>query len=184
MHCGSRSTSRVRRPFDAKAGSDTPSRRKVRRFNLREEDIAGTDFALEDLLPRELPDAEYRREDDAAIDGEPCYVVEARLHSEVQSQYSRLLLYVEKQHYVPLRTRYWDTQDVEVKEVLAPIESIEQIGPVWLARERTARNLLERTETRLRIERIAVEPELSERVFSQRWLSSKRPPPVPWDEDN
>lgn len=159
-----------------------PSRRKVRRFNVREEDIAGTDFALEDLLPRELQDADYRRGGDAAVDGEPCYVVEARLNPDVQSQYSRFLLYVEKQHYVPLRTRYWDTQGVEVKELLAPIESIEQIGPVWLARERTARNLLERTETRLRIARIAIDAEMSERVFSQRWLSSKRPPPAPWDK--
>jgi hypothetical protein len=161
-----------------------PSRRKVRRFNMREEDIAGTDFALEDLLPRELEDADYRREDDAAIDGEPCYVVEATLNPKAQSQYSRFLLYVEKQHYVPLRTRYWDTQGVEVKELLAPLESIEQVGEVWLARERTARNLLERTETRLRIERIEVDAELSERVFSQRWLGSKRPPPVPWGKSD
>ena len=133
-------------------------------------------------------DGSQRKSDDSEVAGvespEQPEFLEARLNSEVQSQYSRLLLYVEKQHYVPLRTRYWDTQGVEVKELLAPIESIEQVGPVWLARERTARNLLERTETRLRIERIAVEPELSERVFSQRWLSSKRPPPVPWDEGN
>lgn len=161
-----------------------PSRRKVRRFNLSEEEIAGTDFALEDILPRVLEEAEYHREADALVDGEPCFVIEARLRPEVQSQYSRFLLYVEKQHYVPLRTRYWDNQQVEVKELTAATGSIAQVAGVWLARERAARNLQEGTETRLRIERIAADTELSERVFSQRWLSSKRPPPAPWSEDS
>ncbi len=160
-----------------------PSRRKVRRFNMREEDIAGTDFALEDILPGELDEADYRREADAAVDGEPCYVIEARPKPRTQSQYSRFLLYVEKQHHVPLRTRYWDTHEVEVKELTAPIESIEHLAGVWIARERTARNLLEGTETQLRVERIAADTELSERVFSQRWLSAKRLPPAPWDEE-
>ncbi len=159
-----------------------PSRRKVRRFNLGEEEIAGTDFSLEDIVPRELEDAEYERAEDALVEGESCFVIEARMKPEVHSQYSRFVMAIEKRHHVPLETRYWDLQDVEVKLLSAPLASIEEVDGIWIARERTARNLLERTETRLRVERVASAEELSDRIFSQRWLSSKRPPPAPWDE--
>ncbi|MBW2282242.1 MAG: outer membrane lipoprotein-sorting protein [Deltaproteobacteria bacterium] len=159
-----------------------PSRRKVRRVNMSTQDIAGTDFALEDIIPHEMDDATYERVDDAAEQGTLCWVIEATPKPEIDSQYSRFRLYVEREHYVPIKTRYWDHQGVEVKELVAPLDGIEEIDGVWLAMRRTARNLVELTETELHIARIVPVPDLAESTFSQRRLTAKRSPPVPWDE--
>ena len=42
------------------------ARRKVRRVNLREQAVFGTDFTFEDIVPNEVEDGDYQRLPDAA----------------------------------------------------------------------------------------------------------------------
>jgi hypothetical protein len=150
------------------------SLRRVRRINLRGETIVGTDFSVEDLIPRELDDAEYLRIPDADVEGTPCYVVEATPKPEMKSEYSKFRLYVERLHYVPIRVRYWDRADIEIKELRSRVESIREIEGIWVPIEATMQHLLEKTETSLTVEVLVPNPELPERFFSQRQLESKR----------
>lgn len=150
------------------------SLRRVRRINLRGETIVGTDFSVEDLVPRELDDADYLRIPDADVAGTPCYVVEARPKPEIQSEYSKFWLYVERAHYVPIRIRYWDRAEVEIKELHAPVDSIREVEGIWVPIEATMRHLLQKTETSLWVEVLVPNPELPDRFFSQRQLQSKR----------
>jgi len=150
------------------------SMRRVRRINLRGETIVGTDFSVEDLVPRELDDADYLRIPDANVSGTPCYVVEARPKPEVKSEYSKFWLYVERVHYVPLRIRYWDRADVEIKELRAPIESIREVDGIWVPILATMRHLLEESQTSLSVDLLVPNPDLADKFFSQRELESKR----------
>ena len=43
------------------------------------------------------------------------------------SEYSRFVIHVEKERCVPLLTLYWDDKDVQVKELTAPLERVEEI---------------------------------------------------------
>ncbi len=147
-----------------------PSRRRVRRVNLRGETIFGTDFSFEDIVPREFETATYKRMPDELVDGVPCFVVEATPKPEQNSEYSRFLLYVEKQHYVPIRTRYWSTAGVEVKELMSPPSSIQDFDGVFIPMRATMRNLTQDTYTVAEIEKLEANPELTKGTFDPRRL--------------
>lgn len=151
-----------------------PSMRRIRRVNLRGETVIGTDLSVEDIVPREMDDATYERGDDAEVQGRPCYVVDAVPVESSASRYSRFRLYVETEHFVPLRTRYWDTAGVEVKELRSPADSVRELDGVWIPLEGTMRQLLDGTYTTIRVVSIAPNARLPERYFSQRQLQARR----------
>lgn len=149
-----------------------PERRKVVRVNLRSEAVFGTDFSLEDILPREAQDATYKRFDDAEIDGVPTFTVEAIPTEFANSEYSRFLVYVEKARYVPLRVRYWDEAGVEVKEMSVDRDSITFYDGVWVPMKVTMRHLLHETSTSLEVTRLEPNPELPRATFAIERLES------------
>jgi hypothetical protein len=147
------------------------SARRIRRVNLRGEAIFGTDFTFEDVVPREVEDSSYRRLPDERVEEVPCYVVEVTPLPHVDSEYSRFQVYVEKAHYVPLRTRYWDERGLEVKELRADPARIREFDGVWVPMAATMRNLQLETFTSLRVEELVPNPEhLSSADFDLRRL--------------
>ena len=148
------------------------ARRRVRRVNLRGENLFGTDFSFEDVVPRELEDATYRRLPDRVVQGEAAFVIEAIPKPSTDSEYSRFVLYVEKEHYVPLETHYWDEAGVKVKHLFAERESIREFDGVWMPMRATMRHLLHDSATELQVARVVPNPDLSRRVFDVRALES------------
>jgi len=162
--------------------SDTPddqfmylrSLRRSRRINLRNQTVIGTDLSIEDIVPRELDDARYERVADAYEADTPCYVVDATPVEDANSQYSRFRLYVEPEHFVPVRTRYWDHAGVEVKQLVAPPERITEVDGVWIPVEARMQHLLDDSYTELRVMQLAPNPELPKSFFTQRQLEQRK----------
>lgn len=150
------------------------SMRRTRRINLRSESIIGTDLSVEDIVPRELEDASYLRVPDEVVDDTPCYVVEATPTEETDSQYQRFLLYIEPEHFVPLRTRYWNHAGVEVKELTAPPGAIREINGVWVPLEASMRHKLEGSYTDLRVVLLSPNPSIPRSLFTQRQLETRK----------
>jgi hypothetical protein len=150
------------------------SMRRTRRINLRSQTVIGTDLSVEDIVPHELDDATYSRAADDEVGGSPCYVVEARPVEEAKSQYERFLLYIEPEHFVPLRTRYWDLTGVEVKELLAPPETVREIEGVWVPLEAHMSHKLEGSYTSLRVVLLSPNPDLPKQMFTQRQLETRK----------
>lgn len=149
------------------------SRRRVRRINLRGEAVFGTDFAFEDIVPRELDDSEYARRSDEEVDGAPCFVIEAvPIHSK-DSEYSKFWIYVEKERYVPIRTRYWDEVGVEIKELRSPVDSIRDFDGVHVPMQSTMRNLLLESYTTLRVVNLKPNTDLPAKTFDLRRLEGR-----------
>lgn len=151
-----------------------PSSRRTRRIRLRGETLIGTDLSVEDIVPRELEEATYQRAQDDRVDGIACYAIDATPAPGKDSHYSRLRIYVEPEHYVPLRTRYWDRAGVEVKEVRAEARTIRQIRGIWMPLEATVRHRLEGSYTQLRVLSLTPDPELPKPYFTQRQLETRR----------
>lgn len=147
------------------------SYRRVRRVSLRGETIFGTDFSFEDVVPREFEDSRYQRVHDELVGATPCYVVDLLPKPEAQSEYSKLRIYVEREHYVPLRSRYWDERGVEVKELLAEASTIREFEGVFIPMAATMKNLRIGTFTTVRIEEITPNPDLPETSFELRRLN-------------
>ncbi len=148
------------------------SSRRIRRVNLRGEAVFGTDFTFEDVVPREVEDSSYRRMPDETLDGVPCFVVEVTPLDHADSDYSRFFVYVEQDHYVPLRTRYWDGRELEVKELTSDHDRIREFDGVWVPMASTMRNLQLDTYTSLLIEDFEHDPELRATDFDIRRLES------------
>ena len=148
------------------------TRRRVRRVNLRKEAVFGTDFTFEDIVPNEIEDGDYRRLSDNMEQEKPVYVVEITPKEHVNSEYSRYIVYVSKENCVPLKTRYWDDREVEVKELTAPKDSIEEHDGIHWPMELTMRNLQLDTFTTLYVSNLEPNAELRDREFEVRRLES------------
>jgi hypothetical protein len=79
---------------------------------------------------------------------------------------------VDPDTFVPLRTRYWDRAGVEVKELVAPRESVEDFGGVFVPMQLTMRNLLLESYTTLQVTSFVPNPKLPESIFEVRRLES------------
>lgn len=150
-----------------------PTYRRIRRVNLRGEAVFGSDFSFEDVLPRELEDADYKRLPDQGVDGVPCFVVEAVPRPTANSEYSRFIFVVEKERYVPLKIRYWNEAGVFFKELLAEYDSIQRFDTAWIPMRSTMRNVLQESWSKLHVEKLLPNPVFANSVFSLRGLEGR-----------
>ncbi len=143
-----------------------PSERRVRRVNVKDATIAGTDYNFDDISYQDIEDADYTRLPDEEIQGLPVFVIEARLRPRADSRYSRTIKYIEKEHYVALRGRYWDRADVEIKEMIADVATIQEFGGFWVATRSRMTNLVEETFSETEVLHLDPNPEIAEQFFS------------------
>jgi hypothetical protein len=141
------------------------SAKRVRRASLKDTSVAGTDFTYNDVASQNVEDADYLRLPDEEIDGVPVYVVEAQMRPGTDTGYDHVISYLEKEHYIALRTRYWDEAKIEVKEARAPYDKIKEFDGVWVATEVTMRDLKQGTSSTLIVERLDPNPNFNDRVF-------------------
>jgi hypothetical protein len=146
----------------------SPHRGRTSRVRLKGQSLAGTDFSFDDFLINldDIEDAVYKRHPDETIDGVDCYVVEAVSSEDSKSSYSKSLVQLEKQHYVPLGARYWDEVGVEVKKLTSPHASIKEFDGAWLPTETTIVDLLEETTSTMYIEVLEPNVELDDGDFT------------------
>ena len=153
----------------------SPNRDRTQQVRIVGQNVAGSDFSIDDFMIGldDIEDADYQRHPDEPVQGISCYVVEANMKpSATSSQYARSITYLEKDHYVPLRTRYWDKARVEIKEATSPAKSIREFDGVWVPTEVTATDLLERTHSTLVIETLDPNPALDETALSLASLAA------------
>lgn len=143
-----------------------PSQRRVKRVDLKNTSLFGTDYTFNDIAFQNIEEADYTRLADADIDGVPVYVVEAISTKPKDVEYPRTLTYIERQHHVALRTRYWDRFDVEVKEMRAPHEKVRAFGETWVASESTMHDLRQGTSSSLYVEELKTNPLFHEKTFA------------------
>jgi hypothetical protein len=153
----------------------SPHRMRTARMSLKGQTIAGTDFSFDDFL-LSIDDVEhghYKRLPDEEVAGRPVYVVDAVMKSSSRASYTRSMLWLEKEHYVPLKARYWDSVGVMAKELTTVPDKIKDFDGAWVATESTMRNLLEETETVMYIDHLDPRAALGDYDFSLSQLEFK-----------
>ena len=143
-----------------------PSERRVRRVALKRIPLMGTDYTFDDIAYHDIESADYERLPDEEIDGTPVYVIEAIVSDTRAVEYHRTVSYLEKEHYVPLRIRYWDDFGVEIKKASAKRSSLKAFGDVWVARESTMLDLLQRTSSTLHVDSLDTTTHFPPKLFS------------------
>ncbi len=93
-----------------------PSFKRVKRIssNNKSGPFMGSEFAYEDLTSQELDKYDYKYIRDETIDGHDCFVVEFYPKYE-HSGYTRQLVWVDREEYIPWHIEYFDRKNALLK---------------------------------------------------------------------
>ena len=152
----------------------SPASQRVRRVQLRGVGIMGTDYTFDDIGWKSIEDADYNRLPDDVVDGEPTYVIEVTMKPFIDSEYRTMRTWLEKKHYVPVRSIYRDANGVEMREMKADIGTIQDFDGAWIATTSTMFNLKEKTSTTIYVEALDPNVHLGEQLFSTFQLTLRR----------
>ena len=151
-----------------------PSAKKTRRIAAsgKKNKFMGTEFASEDLLPEAVTLNRYTVAGEAAVDGQPCWIVEAVPATERQAEdsgYSKRKLWVRRDSHAVIRREFYDKrgrlEKVQVDRKLALVT-----GTIWRASEVEMANELTGSRTVLVVESRAVDKGLKDDLFTEAEL--------------
>jgi len=122
--------------YDADKDNDAwlylPAVERVRRIasSSSGDSFMGTDFSYEDINGRPLTKDAYAISGEASVDGEPCWIIEAKA-KDAKETVARRLISVRKDNHVIAAARYFDRRDKETKRLT--VSGITQIDGIWTA---------------------------------------------------
>jgi hypothetical protein len=148
---GTRFLSVEERGNDAEQFIYLPAFKKVKRVvgSQRSKSFMGTDFSFSDLDGREVDDAEWNSLPDETIGGQPCFVIEGVPKSK-DAEYGKTIFWVHKQHLVPMRIDFFDTDRKTVLKRFT-VKRLEKKSERWLATDAVMATLDKHTATRLQV---------------------------------
>ncbi len=130
--------------------------------------LFGTDFSYEDFVRWQglnQPD-ESRRLPDAVEAGQPVWVLETTPAQEAESSYERVIVFIDQETCVALKTESYENGDTPRKILTADPDQLLEEGGVWFASELVMRDLRDETHTRVIIEDVEVDRDLKDSEFS------------------
>ena len=146
-----------------------PALSRTRRISTKQRNASfvGTDYSYADMDLRDIDDSTKKRLADGEVGGRACYVVEVRPRSE-DSKYRRVVLWVGKKSLLPLRMRFFDAHDREIKRFTA--RQVKKVGGRWIVFESKMVDLKREHSTVIRVVDIKLRDDIPLEQFSVRAL--------------
>lgn len=146
-----------------------PALARTRRISSKQRNASfvGTDYSYADLDLRDVDDAKKQRLDDDAVGGVDCYVVEVRPTSK-ESPYARIVLWIGKETMLPLRIRYFDGKDTEVKRFTA--REVKAVKGRWIIAESKMVDIKREHSTIMKVVEITLRDDIPLEQFTVRAL--------------
>jgi outer membrane lipoprotein-sorting protein len=131
----------------------TPAIGRDRRIALQDRSTRffGTDFSFEDLEERDAGQFEFRYAGEDAIDGAPCWRIEARPRQGKVSQYTLTRMWIRRDNYVPVQ--YENLVKDEVVRRLHQSD-IQNVQGIWTPRLLEMTDVRRNSRTVLRLEKL------------------------------
>jgi hypothetical protein len=147
----------------------TPAIARDRRIALQDRSTRffGTDFSFEDLEERDVNQYDYSMAGEEAIDGAPCWRIDARPKETKASQYTRSRIWVRKDNYAFARI------ENSVKDQLARrlfYKEIQYVQGIWTARLLEMHDLRRNSRTILKLERLEYNVPMQDEDFTLQAL--------------
>jgi outer membrane lipoprotein-sorting protein len=141
-----------------------PAFGKERRISssVKNQNFAGTDFSYDDMEP--IPYADKYTPDLIGAEGNT-YVLE--LIPKGRSDYSRLVVYVNKGQYYPERMEYYDRGNSKIKEATY---TFKKVGEYWNPAEIEMKNLKKNHITKMQTSNVEFDTGLTDDEFTIRKL--------------
>ena len=131
----------------------TPAIERDRRIAMQDRSTRffGTDFSFEDLEERDVDHYEYAMLGDEAVDGAACWKIESTPKKTKGSQYSKSIVWLRKDNYVPERIEYFVKGELARRLNYGDIKNVQG---VWTAHELVMTDVRTNTYTRLALEAV------------------------------
>lgn len=148
-----------------------PALAKTKRITgkQREQKFMGTDLTYADLQGKDLRNALLVRLADGDVGGTAAYVIEARPKDPLDSPYTKTVVWVHQQAFVPLKVEFYGKDDALVK--VLSVRRLEKKADIWVATESLVKDLQTGSETRMQVTHIDVAKKFSSSDFDARALA-------------
>lgn len=151
-----------------------PRTNRVRKLatHAKKQKMQGSDFSYEDLGSGNgfINDFTHRRITNENREGHHCFVVELTLKEGKDSNYSRLVAWIDKKSFVMWAIDYYDEKDHELLIKTLVQSSVELIDNVPTARKITMYNRLDDTATNMELQQVSYAIEIDDELFTERGL--------------
>ena len=151
-----------------------PALKRVKRISSSNKSgpFLGSEFAFEDLTSFELKKYQYNYLRDELIEGADCFVVETFPQYQ-HSGYTRNIVWIDKQRYIPLRIDYYDRKNALLKTQTF-INYQQYLEQYWRAGKSEMENYLTGKSTELLWENYRFRSGLTKRNFDKNTLKRSR----------
>ena len=148
-----------------------PRTKRVRKLatHAKKQKVEGSDFSYEDMGASDAFVEEYnaQRLNDENKEGRSCYKLELTRKPESNASYSRVMLWVDKEKFIPLVVDYYHENDPELREKQLVCDDVQLIDEIYTPMDCTMYNKLDNTYTRMKIVEITYRVELSDDLFTE-----------------
>ena len=149
-----------------------PSIEKTKRIagHMLNQGVMGSDLSYEEMLVQQDWTTNYEAQlnQDTIEQESPCFHVTLRA-KDPKNFYAKRVLWIEKEHFVPIREQVYDSSDNLVKEWVR--KDLRYIGTQWIPFYQEIENKrIPTNKTTITVTEIKLEPTLSQDFFSHRWL--------------
>lgn len=127
-----------------------------------------SDFANEDIEKREVDDDEHRLLRSEEFSGVDCYVVERIANKQKDTNYSKRIVWVRKDTWLPVKMEYYNKRGKHFKTAIHG--GYKKIGGIWTVTKIMVKTPEQNSETLMQYDNIDYDIGLSDAIFEQSHL--------------
>lgn len=151
-----------------------PRTDRVRKLatHAKKRKMEGSDFSYEDMGSGEawITDFQAKLLKPEEFEGHDCYLVELTRKRGAESGYSRLVMWVEKDNFVPLKVDYYDEDDPQLHRKRLLCREIKEVEGVPTPMKAVMIDMEDNSDTVIEYQEITYKVELPEELFTTRGM--------------
>ncbi len=151
-----------------------PRTGRVRKLatHAKRQKVQGSDFSYEDMGSGDsfLTDFDHKLLGEEEIDGNDCYKVELSRKDGVDSNYSRIIAWIDKERFVFWRLDYYSDDEPDMVSKRLILSDLEVIDGVPTQMMMVMKDLLDGTDTSQQILEVSYNVPVDDEMFTERGL--------------
>jgi hypothetical protein len=147
-----------------------PALKRTRRIvaSQKGRSFVNSDFTYEDMQRHPVEAWDYQLEGEETISEHACYILVSMPQPDTDTQYGKMVSWIEKTHFIPLQTIFWDKNGQQAKSYT--VNSFSMIDNIATETDVVMEDLHSGHKTRLKTIEIKYNSGLQDALFTTRAL--------------
>jgi len=154
-----------------------PRTKRIRKLatNSKSQKMEGSDFSYEDTGASDafIEDFNSKKLGSEIKEGHDCYKIEMLKKESIESGYSRLIIWVIKDSFIPIAIDYYDRENPELLLKTLIQYDIKEIDGIPTATKMVMYNQQENSQTSIEMLEVKYNVELDDSLFTERYLKRR-----------